>query len=94
MHAFKSSFLEGSCDFSVQSRQNKFQVFLATKKRLNLLKNPANFPVSSTPLPHSWFDSYKSLIFMEKIFLKWILCLFKKMSRDDQCMDKNYKRKS
>ena len=64
----------------MQLAQNKSQVFLAAKKRLNLLKNPANFTVSFTLLPHSWFDSYKSLICMRKIFLKRILCLFKKVS--------------
>ena len=49
-----------------------------------MLKNQANFPVSSTLLPHSWFDSYKSLIFMRKIFLKRILCLFKKVNHDKE----------
>jgi len=62
----------------MQLVQNKSQVFLAAKNRINLLKNPANFPISSTPLPHSWFDSYKLLICMRKIFLKRIFCLFKK----------------
>ena len=52
-------------------------MFLAAKNRLNLLKNPANFLVSSALLPHSLFDLYKSLICIEKIFLKRILCLFK-----------------
>jgi hypothetical protein len=51
-------------------------VFSTRKNRLNLLKNQANLSISSTLLPHSWFDSYKSLICMRKIFLKRILCCF------------------
>ena len=93
MHAFKSSFLEWNCEFSVELAQHKSPVFLAAKNRLNLLKNQANFPVSSTLLPHSWFDSYKSLIFMRKIFLKRILWLFKKVSWDEECVEKNCTRK-
>jgi len=80
MHAFKSSFLEGNCEFSVELAQNKSQVGLTAQNHLNLLKNPENFPVSSALLPHSWFDSCKSLICMRKIFLKWILRLFKKVA--------------
>ena len=72
----------------------RFWTFLSNKKRLNLLKNQANFPVSSTQLPHSWFVSYKSLFCMRKIFLKRILCLFKKVTQDDQCVEKNCTRKS
>jgi len=45
---------------------------LEAKNCQKLLENQAISAVSSTPLSHSWFDSYKSLICMEKIFLKWI----------------------
>jgi hypothetical protein len=86
MHAFKSTFLERNSEFPVHSTQNKSQVFLAAKNSLNLLQNQATFTVSSTLVPHSWFDSYKSLICMRKTFLKRILCLFKKVSQDDLCV--------
>jgi hypothetical protein len=49
-----------------------------------LLKHKANFTVSSTLLPHSWFDSYKLLFCMREIFLKRILCLFKKLNHDEE----------
>ena len=49
-----------------------------------MLKNQANFAVSSTQLSHSWFDYYKSLFCMEEIFLKRIFCLFKKVSHDKE----------
>ena len=49
-----------------------------------LLKNQAYFAVSSTLLPHSRFDSYKSLFCLWKIFLIRIFCLFKKVKHDEE----------
>jgi len=68
-------------------------VFLGGKNCQKLLKNQAISAVSSTPLPHFGFDSDKALFCMRKIFLKRILCLFKKVSQDDQCVEKTAREK-